>query len=118
MSATIHTLRTRTRPQALIEAPVDTRTPLMKRLDVIQEKSERPPLKPVGEQPRIDTDPTHWRTKRNRFLREMLRPNCGMCNGTGEITVDDGYGGVDFDMCPRCGFAEPSNADDFDPIPF
>ena len=77
------------------EPPADTRTPLMRRLDIIQAMSERPRICAVSSEPR---DWKKWRKAENGYLKSR----CHMCKGTGVITVDDGYGGVDFDACPRC----------------
>ena len=42
---------------------------------------------------------------------KQLRDTCRMCLGTGEITVSDGHGCVDFDACPRCSWFEPYTDD-------
>ena len=70
--ATIHTFRPRfaTRPQALIEPPVDTRTPLIKKLDDLIERSKAPAVREARE-PKMLTDPTYWRRGYNEFLREQ-----------------------------------------------
>lgn len=61
------------------------------------------------EEPR---DMYRWRKAHNAHLKKQLRDTCHMCKGTGEITVSDGHGCVDFDMCPRCSWFEPY-ADDY-----
>lgn len=101
MNAPITHLRLR-HSQLCQESPAaDTRTQLMRKLDIIQAMSERPIIRTVR---REERDWTAWRTAENRYWKSK----CRMCNGTGEIVVDDGYGGVDFDACPRCGRSEPA----------
>ena len=56
-------------------------------------------------------DSHKWRKRYNAHLKKQLRDNCHMCKGTGVITVSDGHGCVDFDMCPRCSWFEPYAGD-------
>lgn len=35
-------------------------------------------------------------------------PDCTQCHGRGEMTVGDGSGGVDFDVCPCTNPAQPN----------
>lgn len=69
----------------------------------------------VQEQPR---DMYKWRKRYLAHLKLQLRDTCRMCLGTGEITVSDGHGCVEYDACPRCSWFEPFSTEDFDPIPF
>lgn len=48
-----------------------------------------------------------WRYIDHEYLNERRRAGCRLCRGTGEITVDDGAGGVDFDLCPKCQESNP-----------
>lgn len=116
MSATIHTFQTRTRPQLLVEAPVDTRTPLMKRLDVIQERSERPRLKPVSEV----RDPYKWR----RIQLQRTGAKCPRCLGKKWVPAYTYAHVDDFVDCPLCTPVSPvagvdyPTADDATEVPF
>ena len=56
------------------------------------------------EEPR---DMYRWRKAYEGHLKKQLRDTCRTCLGTGEITVSDGHGCVDFDECPRCSWFEP-----------
>ncbi len=48
-----------------------------------------------------------WRYLQYELGNEERRTACRMCAGTGELTVSDGAGGVDYDDCPRCQRANP-----------
>lgn len=75
----------------------------IRRLDVAEHKHRI-----VQEQPR---DMYKWRKRYNAHLKLQLRDTCRMCLGTGEITVSDGHGCVEYDACPRCSWFEPYTDD-------
>lgn len=98
-TATIHAFRTRTKPQMLVEAPVDTRTPLMKRLDDIQARSERPRVKAVGEH----RDPYKWR----RIQLQRSGAKCPRCLGKKWVPAYKYAHVDDFVDCPLCTPVNP-----------
>lgn len=105
MSTSTLNFRTRTRPQ-LLQEPIDTRSPLIKKLDEIEVNRSKPLLRVVS-----GRDPwgegLRWRYLEHENANNDRRDDCQMCKGTAEITVSDGYGGVDFDLCPRCQVPNP-----------
>ena len=44
----------------------------------------------------------HWRHRQHEHQNDVRRDGCDFCHGTGQVTVSDGCGGVDFDACPKC----------------
>lgn len=96
-TATIHKFRARIKPQSLIEAPVDTRTPLMKRLDDIQARSERPRVQAVPEH----RDPYKWRRKAR--AAGVIKGTCPKCLGKGWVLSHKYADWDDFMDCPECG---------------
>ena len=116
--ATIHTFRPRfaTRPQALIEPPVDTRTPLIKKLDDLIERAKAPAVREARE-PMMLTDPTFWRRGYNEFLREgrnLPEARCLRCQGRGWIPAHKYADWDDYIDCPQC--SEPAEYVDEEPF--
>lgn len=48
-----------------------------------------------------------WRYLEHENANEVRRSTCTMCKQTGEITVGDGYGCIEVDLCPNCQHSNP-----------